>query len=491
MQPVKRSTKTSLSRRQFLTTSAAGLASYSLLNLQGCAIGAGAQYQKAWAQAEQIRRQTRLPQIPQRSFNLADYLIQTGTQLIQTGARGDAPTLATEAFAQAIKACHNAGGGRVLVQAGDYLTGPIHLLSNVELHLEKGAHVRFVTDPQAYLPAVLTRWEGMELMGLSPLIYAYRQKNIAITGEGILDGQANRTTWWPWKGGANWKLEGYPTQDAARAQLQKDMEANVPVAQRIYAEGAYFRPPFIQPYECENVLIEGVTVTAAPFWQLNPVLCTNVTVRGVTMESLGPNSDGCDPESCKNVVIENCFFNTGDDCIAIKSGRNQDGRRINRPSENIVIRNCKMQNGHGGVVIGSEMSGGVRNVFVEDCEMSSPELERGLRIKTNSVRGGLVENFYVRRVQIGHVQTAIVIDFDYEEGDAGQFTPRVRNIDVRQLECEQAKQIFQVRGYERSPIANLHLENCNFKQADEIGMLENLDNFVARNVWIKGAEFKV
>ena len=477
---MKQSKTLPLSRRQFLMGSAGGLASISLVSLQGCVSTSSSDYHKAWTKAEQIRRDTLAPQIPNRQFDLADF-----------GAHGDGKTLATQAFAQAISHCHQAGGGRIIVKAGDYLTGPIHLLSNVELHLQKGAHVRFVTDPKAYLPEVFTRWEGMELMGYSPLIYAYRQKNIAITGEGVLDGQANRTTWWPWKGGKSWAVEGYPTQDAARALLQKDMEANTPVAKRVYAEGAYFRPPFVQPYECENVLIEGVTITNSPFWLVNPVLCTNVTVRGLHLESLGPNSDGCDPESCKNVVIENCFFNTGDDCIAIKSGRNQDGRRINRPSENILIANCKMQNGHGGVVIGSEMSGGVRNVFVEDCSMSSPELERGLRIKTNSVRGGLVENFYVRRVQIGHVQTAIVIDFDYEEGDAGQFTPTVRNIDVRELECEQALQVFQVRGYQRSPIANVHLENCNFKQADEIGMLENMDNFVARNVRIKGAEFKV
>jgi len=269
------------------------------------------------------------------------------------------------------------------------------------------------------------------------------------------------------------------------------MENNVPVAERIYADGSYLRPVFIQPYNCTNVLIEGITITNAPFWLLNPVLCENVTIDAVTFASIGPNSDGCDPESCKNVVIKNCFFDTGDDCIAIKSGRNADGRRLNTPSENILISNCKMRNGHGGVVIGSEISGGVRNVFVENCEMSSPELERGIRVKTNSVRGGLIENVFVRNVTIGEVQTAIVIDFDYEEGDAGKFTPTVRNIDIRNLICQKAKQVFQVRGYERSPIQNLHLTNCHFKNVDAIGVLEKLDNFAASNVTIKGVEFKV
>jgi hypothetical protein len=190
-------------------------------------------------------------------------------------------------------------------------------------------------------------------------------------------------------------------------------------------------------------------------------------------------------------VIKNCLFETGDDCIAIKSGRNADGRRLNIPSENILISNCNMRNGHGGVVIGSEISGGVRNVFVENCVMSSPELERGIRIKTNSVRGGLIENIAIRNISIGEVQTAIVIDFNYEEGDAGKFTPTVRNIEIRNLICQKAKQVFQVRGYQRSPIQNLHLTNCHFIEADSIGVLEQLDNYSTTHVTIKGVEFKI
>ena len=438
----------------------------------------------AWAAAEQIRQQVKAPQFPERSFDIRDF-----------GAKADGKTDNSAAFAAAIAACHKAGGGMVLVTQGRYLSGPIHLLSNVNLHITPDATIAFSTDPNAYLPAVLTRWEGMEIMGYSPLIYAFEQTNIAVTGGGTLDGQANRTTWWPWKGNnfssVDWGVPGVPTQTAARDQLMQDMENNVPVAQRQYADGSYLRPVFMQPYLCTNVLIEGITITNAPFWLLNPVRCENVTIDGVTFASMGPNSDGCDPESCKNVVIKNCQFETGDDCIAIKSGRNADGRRLNIPSENILISNCKMRHGHGGVVIGSEISGGVRNVFVENCEMSSPELERGIRIKTNSVRGGLIENFYIRDITIGEVQTAIVIDFDYEEGDAGQFTPTVRNIDIRNLICQKAQQVFQVRGYKRSPIQNLHLNNCHFKDATNIGILEQLDNFVADNVTIKGVEFNV
>lgn len=437
-----------------------------------------------WAMAEQIRQQVQAPQFPDRSFDVREF-----------GAKAGGNHDNSKAFAAAIAACNKAGGGTVLVTQGRYLCGPIHLLSNVNLHITKDATIAFSTDPKAYLPAVFTRWEGMEIMGYSPLIYAYGQTNIAVTGEGILDGQGNRTTWWPWKGSnfssVDWGIPGVPTQEAARNKLMQDMENNVPVAQRQYADGSYLRPVFVQPYNCTNVLIEGITITNAPFWLLNPVRCENITIDGVTFASLGPNSDGCDPESCKNVVIKNCLFDTGDDCIAIKSGRNADGRRLNIPSENILISNCKMRNGHGGVVIGSEISGGVRNVFVENCEMSSPELERGIRVKTNSVRGGLIENLFVRNITIGEVQTAIVIDFDYEEGDAGKFTPTVRNIDIRNLICQNAKQVFQVRGYKRSPIQNLHLTNCHFKKSGAIGVLEQMDNFATANVTINGTEFNV
>jgi len=476
-------------RRAFITRTLSGV-------LSGCALGtlpgcsnfptttAATPATNDWAMAEQIRQQVNAPKFPDRTFDVRDF-----------GAKADGQHDNSKAFAAAIAACNKAGGGKVLVTKGKYLCGAIHLLSNVNLHITKDATIAFITDPNAYLPAVFTRWEGMEIMGYSPLIYAFGQTNIAITGAGTVDGQANRTTWWPWKGSnfssVNWGIAGVPTQEAARNKLMQDMENNVPVAQRIYAEGSYLRPVFIQPYNCTNVLIEGITITNAPFWLLNPVLCKNVTIDAVTFASIGPNSDGCDPESCKNVVIKNCFFDTGDDCIAIKSGRNADGRRLNIPSENILISNCKMRNGHGGVVIGSEISGGVRNVFVEHCEMSSPELERGIRVKTNSVRGGLIENLFVRDVTIGEVQTAIVIDFDYEEGDAGKFTPTVRNIDIRNLMCQKAKQVSQVRGYERSPIQNLHLNNCHFNNVGSIGVLEELDNFAASNVTINGNEFKI
>lgn len=455
----------------------------SLMAAAGCtacvASGSrGASSPNDWIAADQIRRSIRMPNIPDRQFDLGDF-----------GAIGDGSTDCSEAFAKAIAACSAAGGGRLVVPPGKFMTGPIHLRSRIELHLSDEATVSFIPEPDRYLPAVLTHWEGLEFMGYSPLIYAHRQSDIAITGGGTLDGGADETHWWHWKGG-RWSIGiSHEDQKFARKALMDDAENNVPVHQRVYADGAYLRPPFFQPFDCENVLIEDVTIRNAPFWLINPVLCRNVTVRGVTCKSMGPNSDGCDPESCSNVLIEKCYFDTGDDCIAIKSGRNADGRRINTPCENIVISDCDMRAGHGGVVIGSEISGGVRNVFAENCRMSSPDLERAIRIKTNSVRGGVIEHLRYRDITVGEVQDAIVINYYYEEGDAGDFDPIVRDIVIEDLSIRNAQRVFQVRGFERDPIRDLQLRNVDVAAAGEIGIVEHVSNFVTANVTINGQAY--
>lgn len=319
-----------------------------------------------WEQVPEILKKIVPPEFPKRDFNITDY-----------GALGDGEYDCTGAFSRAINACNQAGGGRVVVPSGKFLTGAIHLKSNVNLHVMSGATVLFSKESQKYLPVVYSRFEGVECMNYSPFIYAYEQKNLAITGEGTLDGQADSTAWWPWVGDRihGWK-EGEPEHQGDRDQLMKMAEENIPVEKRIFGEGHFLRPNFVQFYKSENILIEGVTIIRSPMWEIHPVLCENVTVRKITVISHGPNNDGCDPESCRNVLIKECFFDTGDDCIAIKSGRNGDGRRINIPSENIIIQDCRMKDGHGGVVIGSEMSGNCRNVFAENCVMDSPNLER-------------------------------------------------------------------------------------------------------------------
>lgn len=436
-----------------------------------------------WAKVDTILAQINPPVFPDKDFLITDF-----------GAVGDSITDCTEAFKQAIEACSAAGGGRVVVSEGKFSSGPIYLKSNVNLHVSKGATILFSTNPQDYLPLVFTRWEGVELMNYSPLIYAFEEKNIAITGEGVLDGQANETNWWPWKGKEEygWK-EGMPHQneDANRAALFEMAENNVPVEERKFGEGHYLRPQFVQPYRSENILIEGVTFINSPMWILNPVLCKNVTIEGVTVESQGPNSDGCDPESSKNVLIKGCYFNTGDDCIAIKSGRNADGRRINVPSENIVIQNCTMANGHGGVVIGSEISGGVRNIFAENCQMNSPLLDRALRIKTSSMRGGIVENVYLRNIEVGQVAEQVIrVNMFYE--DSGAFVPTVRNIEVRNMTVKKGGEVgVLLEGYEQSPVENVRLINVTIDSVEKAYEFSNVKNIHFKDVVINGKEISL
>jgi polygalacturonase len=327
-------------------------------------------------------------------------------------------------------------------------------------------------------------------MNYSALIYAYEQENIAVTGNGILDGQGSNENWWNWKGkpDAGW-VKNMPRQNEDRDKLFEMAENNVPPKKRIFGEGHYLRPNFIQPYKCKNVLIEGVTFKNSPMWFIHPVLSQNITVQNVIVEGLGPNNDGCNPESSKDVLLENCYFNTGDDCIAIKSGRNADGRRINVPSENIIIRDCIMKEGHGGVVMGSEISGGVKNVFAENCEMDSPNLERALRIKTNSIRGGTIENIFMRNVHVGQVSEAVIkVDFFYEEGDKGEFTPVVKNIFVENLTSEKSEFALWMKAYERSPVSNVFLKDCIFKNAEKENVLENVENLIIEDVVINEEE---
>src|SRR5262245_23829459 len=404
-------------RRQFLALSVLGAAA-AALSPRLAALEQSTAPDDLWATADTIVRRISLPTFPPRTFDITRYGATTSAD-------------ATGAFRAAIDACANAGGGRVVVPKGRYETGAIHLRSNVNLHLDDGATIAFSRDPRAYLPTVLTRYEGVELMNYSPFIYALDQHDVAVTGAGTLDGQADESHWWNWRGAG-------PAASApmtpARTRLFEMAARGVPAAERRFGDGAFLRPNFIQTYRCRNVLIDGVTVVNSPMWELHPVLSQNVVVRGVTIRSHGPNNDGCDPESCRDVLIERCSFDTGDDCIALKSGRNQDGRRLHTPIENVVIRDCEMRDGHGGVVIGSEVSGGARNVFAERCRMDSPRLDRVLRFKTNSTRGGVLERVAIRHIIVGEVAEAVVAaDFYYEEGDAGTFTPVLRRSEERRV----------------------------------------------------------
>jgi polygalacturonase len=430
-----------------------------------------------WSQVPAILKRIEPPVFPRREFNIVKF-----------HAKGDGKVDCTSAFREAIAACNRAGGGSVVVPAGDFLTGPIHLLSNVNLHLRPGSTIKFHQDPSRYLPLVFSRWEGMELMNYSPFIYAFEQENIAITGKGTLDGQAGNDAWWPWNGRPQygWK-ENQPNQRKARAVLVEMIERDVPVSERKFGEGHYLRPQFIQPYRCKNVLIEGVSIRNSPMWEIHPVLCQNVTVSDVHISSHGPNNDGCDPESCKDVLIRNCYFDTGDDCIAVKSGRNGDGRRLHTPTENIIIQGCEMKDGHGGVTVGSEISGGVRNLFAENCRMDSVNLDHALRVKNNAMRGGLLENLYFRNIHVGQVAHAVItIDFNYEEGVKGKFTPIVRNFVVSNLQSGKSKHALDVQGFEQAPIFDLKLSDCVFDQVASPSIVKNVKNLELRQVRING-----
>ncbi len=477
-------------RRDFIKSLLAGSAGIALSSLSSSAIvrvndpWTLIAADDPWSQASQILARIKAPVFPARDFPITKF-----------GAVGNGKADCTEAFAKAIDACNKAGGGRVVVPAGEFLTGAIHLKSNVNLHLAKSATIKFSQDPKKYLPVVFTRWEGMELMGYSAFIYAFEQKNIAITGEGVIDGQANCEHWWPWAGrqGCGWK-QGDPSARKARTLLQEMVAKGTPVSERVFGDESYLRPNLIQPHRCQNVLIEGVTLRHSPMWQIHPVLCTNVTLRGVHIEressaseQTGPNTDGCDPESCRDVLIENCVFATGDDCIAIKSGRNNDGRRVAVPSENFIIRGCQMKDGHGGITIGSEISAGVRNIFAENCHMDSPNLNIALRFKNNALRGGNLENFYFRNIEVGQVRDAVItVDFNYEEGERGPFTPVVRNVVVNNLRSGKSARALDLQGFKTAPIHNVRLENCTFDNVAKENTVRNVQGLELRNVRING-----
>jgi len=423
-----------------------------------------------WDQLPGILENIKTPTFPNRDFDITRF-----------GAKADGQTDCTAAIKQAIAQCHAAGGGRVLVPGpGTYYTGPVHLKSNVHLEVAKGATLLFSDNFMDYLPPVLVRWEGEECYSLSPLIYANDCENIAITGQGTLRG--NGRTWWNWR-----KRDGDPYR-AANNIKKEWSQSSKPVTERILAkENFHWCPTFIGPYNSKNVLIEGLTLIDGPFWNVHPVYCQSVIVRNLTIRNHGPNGDGCNPDSCQYVLIEGCLFDTGDDCIAIKSGKNNDGRRVNRPSEYIIVRNCIMKEGHGGVVMGSEMTGGVRNVYAENCAMDSPNLDRALRIKTNSVRGGTVENVYMRNVKVGQVADAVFkVNFQYGEKDTGAFTPMVRNINMENVTCNKSKYGVRIDAYERSPVSGIYLKNCSFMNVEKGNILNHVKDLTVDKVTING-----
>ncbi|WP_243348160.1 glycoside hydrolase family 28 protein [Parabacteroides sp. FAFU027] len=400
--------------------------------------------------------------IERTSFPKADF------NIVSFGAVANRPDkLCTKAINTAILTCSSKGGGRVIVPKGVFYTGGITLKSNVNLYLAEGAILRFSTNQKDYLPTVLTRWEGMDCYNIQPLLYAYNESNIAVTGKGTIDGQGSMEHWWPMCGAVKfgWK-EGIISQRTGRPKLQKAEQSMTPVEQRVMTLEDGMRPQMFSPYKCNKVLVEGVTFIRAPFWVMHPLMCENVVVSGVRVQNHGPNGDGCDPESCNKVLIEKCYFETGDDCIAIKSGRNNDGRKWNMPSQNMIVRDCEMKDGHGGVVIGSEISGGYKNLYVDNCKMDSPNLERVIRIKTSTCRGGTIENVFVRNVTVGQCRECVLkIDLLYENREQCRrdFPPTVRNVFMENVTCQKSDYGVSIDGLpDLTNVYNINVKDCKF-----------------------------
>ncbi len=442
--------------------------------------------EQAWKECARIEKQIKETSFPDRSFLITDF-----------GARKNTPyDPCHEAINQAILSCCLSGGGRVVVPAGEFYVGPIILKSNVNLHLEKGAKLKFIPKQSLYFPAVLTRWEGIDCYNAHPLIYANGETNIAITGKGVIDGQASNETWWHMSGHPRfgWK-EGMTSQKkGGRDRLFHLAENFEPVYKRKMTPQDGLRPQLVNLNNCDRILIEDVTLTNSPFWIIHPVFCENLIVRRARMVSRGPNTDGCDPESTKNVLIEGCYFDTGDDCIAIKSGRNADGRKWNIPSENIIVRNCHMKDGHGGVVVGSEISGGFKNLFIENCTMDSPEQDRAIRIKSNTCRGGIVENIYARNIKVGECKDAILrinLKYESDENCNRAYDPIVKNVYIENVTSQKSKYGVFIDGLDdRINIYNVNLDNCRFENVKNGNYLYKCKDVRFNNLFVNGEQIK-
>ena len=452
------------------------------LLLPACAFAAG------WDDNEykRIEQSIQLPKIAERQFLITSF----GAKTTATAAQNQ------KAINKVISLVSKKGGGKVIIPKGTWNTGAIELKSHVNLVLEEGATLHFAFEPKLY-PLVRTSWEGLACWNYSPCIYAYKATDIAITGKGTIDGGGNNDTFWQWNGSPRFGYKEGVTKESqklgSRSKLLKMAEDGVPFDERKFGMGYGLRPQLVNMVHCERILIKDVKMINSPFWVIHPLLSKNITVDGVYVWNEGPNGDGCDPEACENVLIQNCVFHTGDDCIAIKSGRNNDGRLWNQPSKNIIIRNCKMEDGHGGVVIGSEISGGCENVYAEDCEMDSPHLDRILRIKTNNCRGGLIQNINMRRIKVGQCGEAVVkINLDYESKEACYrgFEPTVRNVNVEDVTCQKSNYGVLIIGRDAvENVYDINIKNCKFDgvQKQPVKITGKTRNVKFDNLYINGS----
>lgn len=426
------------------------------------------------------------PEIPSRRVCLTDF-----------GAVGDGVTLNTDAFARAINALSEQGGGHLDVPAGIWLTGPITLKSNIDLHLDRNAVILFSSDKDLY-PIIETSFEGLDTRRCTSPINAWKEKNISITGEGVIDGSGD--AWRPLKKSkvtsSQWKekvasggvLNGkgdvwYPSEDYIRAEQLSEKGLNVPIGEfdDEFWESVrdFLRPVMVSIRECENVLLEGPTFQNSPAWNIHPLMCTNVIVNDIVVRNpaYSQNGDGIDIESCENVILTNSSFDVGDDGICIKSGKDEDGRRRAMPTRNLIIDNCFVYHGHGGFVVGSEMSGGVENIVVSNCRFLGTDV--GLRFKSKRGRGGVVRNIYIRDIYMTDIVTepllfdlfygnmsavdAMKQEGEYKEPEAmpvDETTPEFRDIYIERVVCNGAARAMYFNGLPEMPVSNIHVTDC-------------------------------
>lgn len=409
------------------------------------------------------------PEFPKNICNVKDY-----------GAIGDGIFVNTRSIKNALDDCSQKGGGQIVFPEGKWLTGPIHLKSNINIHLDENSEIVFTTNLDDYLPVVFSKFQGMEYYNFSPPIYARDAENIALTGDGKISG--NGDFWEEWA-----SIDNSEIQREKLFQMSKD---DVPAEERVWGtKDSGLRPSFIQFVNCKNILVEGLTIENGPMWTIHPIYSENIIVRKVTINTHSANTDGIAIDSSKNVLIENSTFSTGDDAIAIKSGLEDEGLRINRPSENIIIRNSKFINGHGAVAIGSEMSGGVRNVLVENSVFS--DSGSGIRIKSTKSRGGFIENIWINNVRMNTIEgEAIVFNLRYEsalktENKDASRAPVIRNIHIKNVSGDSMDKAISIFGLKDGVMEDIFFENIELQSKNKS------DLKYARNVEFKNVSLKV
>jgi len=418
-----------------------------------------------WRRMHRIEKRIVEPRFPDRTFSVHDF-----------GAAGDGTADDRGAIQAAIDSCSACGGGRVVLAAGRYFSrGPVVLKSRVDLHLEAGAVLFFSSDERDYLPVVRTRWEGNEVYNFSPLIYACDACEIAVSGHGTIDGRGSENF-------AAWK----PLQKEDQRRLREQGRQLVPVCDRRYGAGHRLRPALLETVSCSVVRIEGVRFIDAPFWTIHPVACDHVVVRGVTVESTNLNNDGCDPESCRYVLIEGCRFRTGDDGIAIKSGRDEEGRRIGRPTEDVIIRRCTFDTEINGLCIGSELSGGVRNIFAEDLRIE--RASSALYFKSNLDRGGYIEGVRIRRVQAGRIGKALVrFEPDYKSESRGNHPTRFRDFTIERVRARRVDGYgIDIGGFEALPIRDVTVRRLRIDSVARPLRIRHTRNLRLKRVVMQG-----